>query len=139
MEYDTWVGDVKKTSKGALISTAAGTSTTYSLRDIEPKGTLFIGPNTPVYGGMVIGEHNLEKDMEMNPVKSKELNNIRIKGKEDTINLVSPRLVTLEDAVANLREDELVEVTPKYTRIRKQVLDSGARARTIRNIKNAKQ
>jgi len=68
---------------------------------------------------MVIGEHNLEKDLEMNPVKSKELNNIRIKGKEDTINLVAPRLVTLEEAVANLRDDELVEVTPKWTRIRK--------------------
>jgi GTP-binding protein len=119
MEYDAWVGDVKKSNKGALISTAQGTSTTYSLRDIEPKGTLFIGPNTPVYGGMVIGEHNLEKDLEMNPVKSKELNNIRVKGKEDTITLVAPRLVTLEEAVANLREDELVEVTPKWTRIRK--------------------
>lgn len=80
---------------------------------------MFIAPNTPVYGGMVIGEHNLEKDLEMNPVKSKELNNIRVKGKEDTINLVAPRLVTLEEAVANLRDDELVEVTPKWTRIRK--------------------
>ena len=68
-----------------MISTAQGVSTAYSLRDIEPKGTLFIGPNTPVYQGMVIGEHNLEKDLEMNPVKAKELNNIRVKGKEDTI------------------------------------------------------
>ena len=71
MEYDEFCGILKKNPKGAIISTAAGMSTSYALRDIEDKGTLFIGPNTPSYMGMVIGEYVLESDMEMNPCKVK--------------------------------------------------------------------
>ena len=129
MEYDTHAGDVKKTSKGAIISTAAGTTTAYALQNIETKGPLFVGINVPVYQGMVIGEHLLEKDMEMNPVKAKELNNIRTKGSEDAIKLIPARIMGLEASVSNLRNDELVEVTPKWIRIRKRILDQGARLR----------
>ena len=90
----------------------------------------------PVYEGMVIGEHVLETNMDMNPVKAKELTNIRTKGSEDAINLIAPRLLSLEDAVGIIRDDELVEVTPKYIRLRKRILEKGARDRLIRDIKN---
>jgi GTP-binding protein len=83
LEYDDHAGPVKKNPKGALISTAAGLSTAYALRDVEEKGTLFIAPNTPVYQGMVIGEYVLEEDMEMNPTKAKHLTNVRNKGSEE--------------------------------------------------------
>lgn len=84
LEYDDHAGQIKKNLKGAIISMASGVSTAYSLRDIEEKGTLFIGPNTPCYPGMVIGEYVLEDtDMEMNPVKAKKLTNIRTVGSEE--------------------------------------------------------
>lgn len=92
----------------------------------------------PVYEGMVIGEHQLETDMDMNPCKAKELTNIRTKGSEDAINLTAPRMLTLEDAVGLIRDDELVEVTPKYIRLRKRILEQGARNRAIRHTKNAR-
>ena len=136
MEYDSWAGQVKKSSKGALISTAQGNTTAYSLQKVQEKGPLFVGPNMPVYEGMVIGEHVLESDMDMNPVKAKELTNIRTKGSEDAINLTPPRLLSLEDAVGIIRDDELVEVTPKWIRLRKRILAQGARNRDIRRAKN---
>lgn len=85
---------------------------------------------------MVIGEHVLETDLEMNPTKAKELTNIRTKGSEDSINLTTPRNLTLEDAVGLIRDDELVEVTPKWIRLRKRILDSSARNRALRQQKN---
>ena len=87
---------------------------------------------------MVLGEHVLGSDMEMNPVKAKELNNIRVKGSEDKITLVAPRTLTLEDAVGLIRDDELVEVTPKWIRLRKRELSQSVRHRNRRNAKNSK-
>ena len=78
---------MKKTSKGAIISTAKGMTTGYALKDVQEKGPLYVSPNMPVYEGMVIGEHVLESDMDMNPCKAKQLTNIRTKGSEDAINL----------------------------------------------------
>ena len=96
----------------------------YALRDVEEKGTLFIGPGTPTYAGMVIGEYVLDdQDMEMNPVKQKKLTNIRTVGHEEQIKLTAPKIFSLEEAVTYIREDELVEVTPKWIRIRKRILD----------------
>lgn len=137
MEYDEHAGALKKNPKGAIISTTAGVSTAYSLRDVEEKGTLFIGPNTPCYMGMVIGEYVLENDMEMNPTKAKHLTNIRMKGAEEQIKLVPPRIFSLEEAITYIRDDELVEVTPKWIRIRKRILDQDERRRTKRHVKNA--
>lgn len=90
----------------------------------------------PVYEGMVIGEHVLESDMDMNPTKAKQLTNIRTKGSEESINLTPYRKLSLEDAVGLIRDDELVEVTPKWIRLRKRILEQGARLRAIRNVKN---
>ena len=138
MEYDSWAGDVKKSSKGAIISTAKGTTTAYSLRDVQGKGGLYVGINMPVYEGMVIGEHVLENDIDMNPTKAKQLTNIRTKGTEDAIILTPPKLLSLEDAVGLIRDNELVEVTPKWIRLRKRILEQSARNRALRSAKNAK-
>ncbi len=135
LEYDEHAGAVKKNPKGAIISTAQGLSTAYSLRDIEEKGTLFVGPNTPCYEGMVIGEYVLDDDMEMNPCKTKHLTNIRMKGSEEQIKLIPPKIFSLEEAITYIREDELVEVTPKWIRIRKRVLNKDERRRIKRNSK----
>ena len=135
LEYDEHAGAVKKNPKGAIISTAAGMTTAYALRDVEEKGTLFISPNTPTYMGMVIGEYVLEDDMEMNPCKEKHLTNIRSKGSEEQIKLVPPKIFGLEEAITYIRDDELVEVTPKWIRIRKRILDQGERRRMKRNAK----
>lgn len=112
-------------------------STAYSLKDVEEKGTLFVGPNTPVYAGMVIGEYVLDDDMEMNPCKAKHLTNIRTKSHEDQIKLQPPRLFSLEEAVSYIREDELVEVTPKWIRIRKRILDQNERRKIRREAKKS--
>jgi len=114
-------------------------TTAYSLRKIEEKGTLFVGPNLPTYEGMVLGEHVLESDMEMNAAKQKETTNIRVTGAKEVVERLSPpRIMGLEDAIAYIREDELVEVTPKHIRIRKRELSSSLRATADRKAKNAK-
>lgn len=132
MEYDEHCGPVKKNPKGAIISTTAGTTTAYALRDVEEKGTLFVGAGTPTYMGMVIGEYVLDDDMEMNPCKSKKLTNVRTVGHEEQIKLTPPRIFSLEEAITYIREDELVEVTPKWIRIRKRYLDQDERRRIKR-------
>ena len=99
---------------------------------------MFIGIGVPTYMGHVIGEHVLDNDMEMNPCKTKHLTNVRTKGSEEAINLTTPRSMCLEDAITYIRDDELVEVTPKWIRIRKRILDQGARARIVRQVKNDK-
>lgn len=98
-------------------------TTAHALKYVQEKGPLYVGANFPTYEGMVIGEHTLESDMEMNPCKAKALNNIRLKGSEEAINLTTPRIFGLEEAIGVIRDDELVEVTPKWIRLRKKVLD----------------
>jgi len=117
--FDDHRGEVKKVLKGAIISTTKGNCTAYTLKDVEQKGQLFVAPNFPVYEGLVIGEHVLDTDMEMNPTKAKALTNIRTQGKEEQIKLQGHRSFTVEEAVAYMRDDELVELTPKWIRIRK--------------------
>jgi GTP-binding protein len=129
MEYDDHAGAVKKNLKGAIVSTAQGMTTGYALRDVEEKGHLFVGINTPTYAGMIIGEHVLDSDMEMNPARAKKLTNVRMSGHEDAIKLTPARSFSLEEAVSYIRDDELVEVTPKWIRMRKRVLDADERKR----------
>lgn len=137
--YEEFAGEVKKTSKGAIISTAEGKTTAYALKDVETHGQLFVGPNTNVYPGMVIGEHVLGDDMEMNPNKAKKATNIRAAGSDEAIKLVPPKIMSLEETIAYMRSDELVELTPKSIRLRKAILDQGERRRIKRDQKNAKK
>ena len=140
MEHDDYAGEIKKNNKGAIIQcVSTGPTTTYALRKIEDKGTLFVGSGVPTYEGMIIGEHNLESDMEMNAVKAKATSNIRVTGaveKEDR--LQAPRQMGLEEAIAYIRQDELVEVTPKHIRMRKKVLSQSVREKMTRDGKNNK-
>ena len=129
LEHDEHAGDIQKVTKGAIINCVGqGTATTYALKKIEDKGVLFVGPGSPVYEGQVIGEHNLESDMEMNAARAKETTNIRVSGATGVESKLSAhKQMGLEECIAYIRADELVEVTPKWIRMRKKILASNVR------------
>ena len=125
--YEPYKGSFDKTRKGSIISMASGTTTAYALRDIEPRGKLFITPGTVVYPGMIIGEHSRDNDLEVNPVKMKALTNFRAAGKEDTIRLTPVESMPLEKMISYIQDDEMIEITPLTFRCRKRELDSNKR------------
>lgn len=112
-----------------LISSEAGTAIAYSLWKLQDRGPMFIDAGVPVYVGMIIGEHTKSNDLEVNPTKAKQLTNIRAAGKDEAIDLVPPRKLTLEQGLSYIQADELLEVTPKTIRLRKRILDPIARKR----------
>ena len=112
----------------------AGKAVAYALFNLEERGRLFIGPGDEVYQGMIIGEHARGNDLEVNPLKGKKLTNIRAAGKDDAVVLTPPVRMTLEQAIAWIDDDELVEVTPNAIRLRKRLLDPHARKREIRKM-----
>jgi GTP-binding protein len=116
------VGDIEKRQVGSLISGENGTTTGYSLWKLQERGPLFIGAALEVYEGMIIGEHNQGTDLTVNPIKGKQLTNVRSSGADDAINLVPPVVVTLEKSLEYIKEDEYVEVTPSSIRLRKKHL-----------------
>ncbi len=121
--------NVKKADR-ALVADRAGKSTTYALFHLQPRGTLFIKENTPVYEGMIIGENSRDNDLDVNVTKEKKLTNMRASGSDDTIQLIPPRILNLEQALEFIKEDELVEVTPQSIRLRKKVLEANKRPKT---------
>lgn len=125
--YGEHKGDIGGRLNGALISTETGKAVAYALWNLEERGKLFINPGDEVYTGMVIGEHSRDNDLEVNPLKSKQLSNIRTTSKDEAIRLTPPMRMTLEDAISYIQDDELVEVTPKAIRLRKKFLDSNER------------
>jgi len=127
--YREKTGDVVTTNHGSLISMEAGVSMGYALTTLQERGALFIGPGTPVYVGMVVGENARDQDMEVNPCKAKKLTNMRSKGDGPSVMLDKPREMELENALDYIGDDELVEVTPKNIRIRKAILNTHARRR----------
>ncbi len=128
--YEPHKGDIESRRNGVLISSETGTAIAYSLWKLQDRGPMFIDPSVPVYQGMIIGEHTKPNDLEVNPCKSKQLTNIRAAGKDDAIDLVPPRKLTLEQGLSYIQEDELLEVTPKTLRLRKRILDPIARKRS---------
>jgi GTP-binding protein len=128
--YGEYRGNIEGRRNGVLISMEDGDAAGYALWKLEDRGKLFINPGERVYKGMIIGEHNRDNDLEVNPVKGKQLTNIRAAGKDDAIRLTPPYIMTLEQAIAYIEEDELVEVTPKSIRLRKIILDSGERKKS---------
>ncbi|MGE3934963.1 MAG: translational GTPase TypA, partial [Rhodospirillaceae bacterium] len=119
-------------SRGALIANGQGEAVAYAIWNLEDRGAFFIDPGARVYAGMIIGEHSRDNDLEVNPLKAKQLTNIRASGKDDAIRLTPPRRLTLEQAISYIADDELVEVTPKSIRLRKRLLDPHARKREAR-------
>ena len=122
-QYGPYLGKLETRHNGVLISMANGKSVAYALWNLEDRGQLFINPNTPIYQGMIIGEHNRDNDLEVNPIKGKQLSNVRASGRDEAVRLTPPRQMTLEQALSYINDDELVEVTPKSIRLRKKYLD----------------
>jgi GTP-binding protein len=130
--YAPYKGPVEGRRTGVLISTDDGVAVAYALWNLEDRGPMFITPGTQVYQGMVIGQHTRDNDLEVNPLKGKQLTNIRTTSKDEAVRLTPPIIMTLEQAIAYIADDELVEVTPKSIRIRKRLLDPNARKRASR-------
>ena len=122
---------------GALVALEAGQATTYGIMNLEDRGTIFVNPGTEVYGGMIIGEHNRENDLTVNITKAKQLTNIRSATKDQTAVIKRPRILTLEESLEFMDDDEYCEVTPESVRLRKQILDKGARERETKKAKKA--
>ena len=135
--YGPFKGTIPARRTGVLISLEKGRAAGYALFNLEDRGLLMIGAGDDVYGGMIIGEHNKGNDLEVNPLKAKQLTNFRASGKDDAIDLTTPIKMTLEKAVAYIADDELVEVTPKVIRLRKRYLDMHERKRYSRQTVNA--
>ncbi len=125
--YDPWHGPLSKRQTGALVSDRPGTSTPYALFHLQPRGTLFIRENVPVYEGMIIGENSRANDLDVNVIKEKKLTNIRAANADEALQLIPPKVMTLEHAIEFIREDELVEVTPESVRLRKKILAAQGR------------
>ncbi|MDD3500639.1 translational GTPase TypA [Sulfurovum sp.] len=137
IEYRPYTGIVQSRTPGALISMDDGEAVAFSIFNLQARGIMFIKPQDKVYNGMVIGESARPGDLEVNPLKGKQLTNMRTSGADDAIKLVPPRPVTLESAMEWIEDDELIEVTPESIRIRKKYLDANMRKRVQRDKKNA--
>ncbi len=134
--FHGWVphkGPIQGRRQGVLISTENGVSVAYALWNLEDRGRMFIGPQENVYEGMIIGEHSRDNDLEVNPLKGKKLTNVRASGTDEAVRLTPHVRMSLEEAIAYIDDDELVEVTPKIIRLRKRILDPHERKRQSRN------
>jgi GTP-binding protein len=127
--YDLYKGEVAGRKNGALISTDTGTAVAYAIFNLQDRGTMFISHQTPVYQGMIVGEHTRDNDLEINVLKGKQLTNVRASGTDEAVKLVTPRVMSLEQMMAYINEDELLEVTPSSLRLRKKFLDPIERKR----------
>ena len=134
LEFRPYSGTVVSRKNGALVSMENGEALGYSIFNLQDRGVMFIKPQDKVYGGMVIGEHSRENDLDVNPIKGKQLSNVRSSGADEAIKLIPPRVLSLELALEWIEDDELVEVTPQTIRIRKRELDPSKRRR-IEKIK----
>ncbi len=130
--YAPHKGEIGQRRNGALISTEMGTAVAYAIFNLQDRGVMFIGHQTPVYGGMIVGEHNRDSDLEINVLKGKKLTNVRASGTDDAVTLTPPRLMSLEDMMSYINDDELMEVTPKSLRLRKKFLCPHERKRASR-------
>ncbi|HEY7959814.1 MAG TPA: translational GTPase TypA [Sphingomicrobium sp.] len=135
--YGPYKGPIPRRQNGVLISMEQGPAVAYALNALEERGVLFVSPGEMLYEGMVIGENAKPQDLEVNPLKSKQLTNFRASGKDEGIRLTPPKRMSLEQAIAYIQDDELVEVTPKAIRIRKRYLDPHERKREARKLEAA--
>ena len=128
--WEPWQGEIAHRMTGVLVADRQGKATAYAIDHLQPRGTLFVGPTEEVYEGMIVGEHARDSDLDVNITKEKKLTNMRSSTSDELVRLVPPRKLSLEQALEFIREDELVEVTPKAFRLRKRVL-SASRRRTL--------
>ena len=131
--FKPYVGPVKRRKNGVLISMEDGKTMAYSLFNLSDRGTMLVGPSVDVYKGMIIGIHNRDNDLNVNPCKNKQLTNTRASGSDDALTLIKPKTFTLEEALEFIEDDELVEITPDAIRLRKKILDDKERYRQRNN------
>ena len=127
--YEPWHGELRTRPNGSLVADRRGPTTAYALTNLQERGAMFVGPGVEVYEGMIVGENARSEDMDVNPTKEKKLTNMRAAASDETIRLVPPLHLSLEQALEFIREDECVEVTPSVVRLRKVELDQADRAR----------
>ncbi|CAA0808831.1 elongation factor family protein [Striga hermonthica] len=127
LAYEKYRGPLGNVRKGVLVSMGYGTITAHALMSLEARGILFVKPGMETYDGMIIGEHSRDTDLDVNPVRTKELTNVRAASKDENVKLTPPRLMTLEEAIGYVASDELIEVTPSAIRLRKRYLDVNKR------------
>jgi GTP-binding protein len=123
------MGDVEARQSGAIIANATGRATPYSVFNLQPRGVMFISPNTEVYEGMIVGEHSRDNDIDVNITREKKLTNVRASGKDEAVVIIPAREMTLEKCMEFIDMDELLEVTPESIRMRKRVLQANMRPR----------
>ena len=133
-DYEPWKGDIPQRENGALISSETGNAMTYALWNIQNRGQLFIGAQTPVYEGMIVGVSAKNHDMIVNPIKNKKMTAVRSTGNDEAMKLVPPKIMTLEQAIEFINDDELVEITPTDIRVRKKYLTAVERRRHAREL-----
>ncbi len=127
LRWGEWQGTMRGRSTGSLVADRTGETTTYALYNLQERGTMFVRPSTKVYEGMIIGENARAVDLDVNAVKEKKLTNMRAASADDAMRLVPPKDLSLEQAIEFLADDELLEVTPLYIRLRKRVLRANER------------
>ena len=125
--YEPYKGDIERRTTGSLIAYETGESITYGLFNAQERGALFIGAGVPVYEGMVVGENPKLEDIVVNVCKRKNLTNTRSSASDEALRLITPKQMSLEEAIEFIADDELLEVTPKSIRIRKKILDARLR------------
>jgi GTP-binding protein len=130
--YAPYRGPIEGRRNGVLISNSAGNAVAYALWNLEDRGPMFIVPGAAIYEGMIVGEHTRDNDLEVNALKAKQLTNIRTTSKDEAVRLTPPRIMSLEQAIAYIQDDELVEVTPRSIRLRKKLLDPNERKKASR-------
>jgi len=131
-EYQPFKGKLPSRETGALVVAENGVCVAYALSSLEDRGTFFVAPNTKVYAGMVVGESTRGLDITINVCKTKKLTNMRSSGTDESLRLTPPRILSLEQALEFINDDELLEVTPQSIRIRKKILDANQRARATK-------
>ncbi len=135
-DYEEYRGDFSLRKTGSLVADRPGRAVPYALFHLEPRGTLFISPNDPVYEGMIIGDNSRDSDLNVNPCKEKKLSNMRAAGKDDNILLTPIQPMTLERAITFIKDDELIEITPKSIRLRKTSLAASERSKKNPQVRN---
>jgi GTP-binding protein len=133
-KYEPWHGELRTRPTGSLVADRQGAVTSYALFNLQERGTMFIGPTTEVYEGMIIGENSRADDMDVNPTKEKKLTNMRSSTGDELVRLIPHKQLSLEQALEFCREDECVEVTPGTVRLRKVVLDAATRYRSAKRL-----
>jgi GTP-binding protein len=137
--FEPWHGELRTRASGSLVADRRGLTTNYALLNLQDRGALFVSPGVEVYEGMIVGENARSEDMDINPTKERKVTNVRSSTAEELVRLIPPRLLSLEQALEFIREDECVEATPRSVRLRKVVLEQAERGRSAAQAKRALQ